>query len=223
MLDHRGRRPPARGDRARHTAARPVRAADGVGRPVQVFPRCHAAGARFRPVRSERLHSGLRRVSAPGAAMKVPFLELRAAAEELRAELDAAYRRVLDSGWYILGREVEAFESEFAQYCGARHCVGVGNGLDALHLILRGWDIGPGDEVIVPANTYIASWLAVSFTGATPVPVEPESASFNIDPARVEAAITPRTKAIMAVHLYGLPAEMAPLMGIAEKHGLKVV
>jgi dTDP-4-amino-4,6-dideoxygalactose transaminase len=99
----------------------------------------------------------------------------------------------LRSGWYILGAEVEAFEAEFAEYCGVRHCVGVGNGLEALHLALRGWGIGPGDEVIVPSNTYIATWLAVTYTGATPVPVEPVEATYNLDPARIEAALSPRT------------------------------
>ena len=129
----------------------------------------------------------------------------------------------MDSGWYILGTEVEAFEQEFASYCGVRHCVGMANGLDALHLILRAYGIGPGDEVIVPSNTYIASWLAVSQTGATPVPVEPILATSNLDPSLVEAAITPRTRAIMPVHLYGQPADVAPMMDVAAQHGLKVV
>ena len=155
--------------------------------------------------------------------MKVPFLSLRDAYLELRPEIDAAFRRVMDSGWYVLGREVEAFEREFAAYCGARYCVGVGNGLDALHLILRAWDIGSGDEVIVPANTYIATWLAVSYAGARPVPVEPDPQTCNLDPLRVEAAISPRTKAILPVHLYGLAADMAPIMEIAGRHGLKVI
>jgi dTDP-4-amino-4,6-dideoxygalactose transaminase len=129
----------------------------------------------------------------------------------------------MNSGWYILGPEVEAFEREFAAYCGARYCVGVGNGLDALHLTLRAWEIGPGDEVIVPANTYIATWLAVSQTGAHPVPVEPDSRTFNLDPQRVEAAISPRTKAILPVHLYGLPAHMDPILALARQRGLKVI
>src|SRR5215813_11529143 len=132
--------------------------------------------------------------------MKTPFLELSGPYEELRTELDAAYQRCMQSAWYILGKEVEAFEQEYAAYCGSRHCIGVGNGLEALHLILRAWGIGPGDEVIVPSNTYIASWLAVSYTGATPVPVEPDVRTHNIDPAAIEAAITPRTRAIMPVH-----------------------
>lgn len=155
--------------------------------------------------------------------MKVSILDMQAPYLELRDELDAAYRRVMDSGWYILGPEVTAFEEEHARYCGAKHCVSVGNGLEALHLIVRAFDIGPGDEVIVPSNTYIATWLAVSYAGATPVPVEPDERTYNIDPARIEAAITPRTKAILPVHLYGQPADMDPLNALAEKHDLKVI
>ena len=155
--------------------------------------------------------------------MKVPFLELKPAYEELRAGFDAAYQRVMDSGWYLLGVEMKAFESEFAKYCEAKHCVAVGNGLDALHLILRAYNIGAGDEVIVPTNTFIATWLAVSYAGATPVPVEPDPRTFNIDPNRIEAAITPKTKAIMPVHLYGQPADTDPIMDIARRHGLKVI
>lgn len=154
---------------------------------------------------------------------KIPFLDLKAPYVELKDELDAAYRRVMDSGWYILGAEVEAFESEFADYCGVKHCIGVGNGLEALSLVLRAWGIGPGDEVIVPSNTYIATWLAVTHTGATPVPVEPIDSTYNIDPARIEAAITPRTKAILPVHLYGQPADMDPICNIASRYGLKVL
>src|SRR5450631_4423911 len=117
----------------------------------------------------------------------IPFLDLGSINNRYREVLEAAFRRVLDSGWFIMGRELEAFENEFAEYCGARHCVGVGNGLEALHLILRAMEIGAGDEVIVPANTYIATWLAVSYAGATPVPVEPDPATFNIDPGLIEA------------------------------------
>ena len=119
--------------------------------------------------------------------MKVPFYDLTPMHAELRDELDAAYRRVMDSGWFILGPEVEAFEAEFASYCGTNYCIGVANGLDALHLILRALEIGEGDEVIVPANTYIATWLAVTYAGATPVPVEPDERTYNIDPSRIEA------------------------------------
>ncbi len=155
--------------------------------------------------------------------MQVPFLDLGAAYRELQAEIDQAIARLLASGWYILGPEVEAFESEYADYCEASHCIGVGNGLDALHLALRAMDVGPGDEVIVPSNTYIATWLAVSQCGATPVPVEPVEATYNIDPALIEAAITPATKVILPVHLYGQPADMDPILEIARKHGLKVL
>ena len=126
--------------------------------------------------------------------MKIPFLELKPTYDELRDELDAAYHRVMDSGWYLLGNEIESFEAEFAKYCEAKHCVAVGNGLDALHLILRAYDIGAGDEVIVPTNTFIATWLAVSYAGATPVPVEPDPKTFNLDPGRIEAAITPQNQ-----------------------------
>ena len=155
--------------------------------------------------------------------MKVPFLDMRAPHQELRAEMQAAFDRVLDSGWLVLGNEVHSFEEEFAGYCEVGHCVGVGNGLDALHLILRAYGIGAGDEVIVPSNTYIATWLAVDYAGARPVPVEPDPSTYNIDPARIESAITPNTKAIMAVHLYGQPADMDGINAVARRHGLKVV
>jgi dTDP-4-amino-4,6-dideoxygalactose transaminase len=155
--------------------------------------------------------------------MNIPFLDLKAAYLELKPELDAAYQRVMDSGWYLLGQELEAFEAEFAAYCEAKYCVGVGNGLDALHLILCALNIGPGDEVVVPANTYIATWLAVSHAGATPVPVEPDEKTYNIDPNLIEAAITKRTKAIMPVHLYGQPADMDGINALASRYGLKVI
>jgi dTDP-4-amino-4,6-dideoxygalactose transaminase len=153
----------------------------------------------------------------------VPFLDLKSPHQELREELTSAFHRVLDSGWYVLGDEVKNFEQEFAAYCGVEHCVGVGNGLEALHLILRAYDIGVGDEVIVPSNTYIATWLAVTYAGATPVPVEPDERTYNIDPAKIEASITKRTKAILPVHLYGQPADMDAIKAIAGEHGLKVV
>ena len=155
--------------------------------------------------------------------MNVPFLDVKASYLELAEQLDAAYKRVMESGWYILSEEVEAFEQEFASYCGAQYCVGVGNGLEALHLILRAYQIGPGDEVIVPANTYIATWLAVSYAGARPVPVEPDPSTLNMDPNRIESAITSRTRAIMPVHLYGHPAHIMPILEIARQYGLKVV
>jgi len=154
---------------------------------------------------------------------EVPFLDLKAPYEELRAEIDAAIRRVLDRGWLLLGDEVRAFEEEFARYCDAAHCIGASNGLDALQIVLRAWDIGPGDEVIVPSHTFVATWLAVTYAGATPVPVEVDDRTFNIDVARIEDAITPRTRAIMPVHLYGQPADMAPIMAIAERRGIKVL
>ncbi len=155
--------------------------------------------------------------------MQVPFLDLRGAYLELQQEIDEAVARVLDSGWYILGPEVEAFESEFANFCGAKHAVGVADGLDALHLALRAMDVGPGDEVIVPSNTYIATWLAVSQCGAIPVPVEPVEATYNIDPALIEAAITSRTKVVLPVHLYGQPADLDPIISIAKRNGLRVL
>ena len=153
----------------------------------------------------------------------IPFLDFSAMHTELRPRLDAAYARVVDSNWLILGREVEAFEQEFAAYCGARHCIGVANGLDALFITLKAMGIGQGDEVIVPSNTYIATWLAVSYAGATPVPVEPDPHTYNLDPARIEVAITPATKAIMPVHLYGQPADMDPINAVARRHGLQVI
>jgi dTDP-4-amino-4,6-dideoxygalactose transaminase len=155
--------------------------------------------------------------------MKIDFLDLKAPYLELKVELDAAYKRVLESGWYILGQEVAAFEEEFATYCETKYCVGVGNGLEALHLILLAMEIGVGDEVIVPANTYIATWLAVSHVGATPIPIEPDINTYNIDPDRIEAAITSKTKAIIAVHLYGQPADMDAINSIAKKYELKVI
>ena len=155
--------------------------------------------------------------------MNIPFLDLKVAYLELQPEIDAAIKRVLDSGWYILGEEVNIFEQEYAAYCETKHCVGLANGLDALHLALLALGVGTGDEVIVPSNTYIATWLAVSQCGATPIPVEPDDLTYNIDPARIEAAITPRTKVILPVHLYGQPADMDPILEIARKHGLKVL
>ncbi len=153
----------------------------------------------------------------------IQFLDIKNINLAIEAELKDAFNRVLQSGWFVHGQEVSEFESEFAQYCGVLGAVGVSNGLDALHLILRGYDIGPGDEVIVPSNTFIATWLAVTYCGATPIPVEPNIDTFNIDPNRIEAAITERTKAIIAVHLYGQPADMDPIMAIGKKYSLKVI
>ena len=153
----------------------------------------------------------------------VTFLDLKAQYEELRLELDAAIQRVSASGWYLLGSELRGFETEFARYVGARHCIGVANGLDAIHLSLRALGIGPGDEVIVPSNTYVATWLGVTHVGAVPVPVEPDPNTFNIDPDRISAAITPRTRAICPVHLYGQPADLDPINHLARARGLVVV
>ena len=150
----------------------------------------------------------------------IPFLDLQAGTDELRKELDEAYQRFMDSGWYVLGEEVTAFEEDYAAYCDVNHCVGVGTGLDALVLALRAIDIGPGDEVIVPSNTYIATWLAVSQVGATIVPVEPDPATFNIEPSLVAAAITQRTKCILPVNLYGQPVDYDAILDIAR--GIKV-
>lgn len=155
--------------------------------------------------------------------MQIPFLDVGAAYKELKPEIDAAIARVLDSGWYILGAEVEAFETEYAAYCEAKHAIGVANGLDALHLALLAMGVGSGDEVIVPSNTYIATWLAVSQCGAVPIPVEPVEATYNINPDLIEAAITPQTKVILPVHLYGQPADLDPILEIARKHNLRVL
>lgn len=153
----------------------------------------------------------------------IDFLNLKRVNAPHEAALQAAAARVIASGWYVLGQECDHFEAEFASWCGVRHAIGVANGLDALHLILRAMDIGPGDEVIVPSNTFIATWLAVSLVGAEPVPVEPRADTANINPELIEAAITPRTRAILLVHLYGQTAEMAALRDIADRHGLKLI
>lgn len=155
--------------------------------------------------------------------MTVAFLDLGAGYRELKDEIDSAVARVLESGWYIHGPEVEAFEAAFARYCSANYAVGVANGLDALILSLKALGIREGDEVLVPSNTYIATWLAVSDLGAVPVPVEPCPATHNIDPEKIEAALTPATRAIIAVHLYGQPADLAPIAAIASRHGLALI
>ena len=153
----------------------------------------------------------------------IPFLDLGAAYREIQAELESAVLASLRSGWYIGGEDVDAFEQEFAAFTETRHCVGVANGLDALHLALLAMGIGAGDEVIVPSNTYIATWLAVSQCGAVPVPVEPVDSTYNLDPNRIEAAITPRTRVILPVHLYGQPADLDPMIALARKHGLRLL
>ncbi|MBO9186484.1 DegT/DnrJ/EryC1/StrS family aminotransferase [Rhizobium sp. L80/93] len=155
--------------------------------------------------------------------MKVPFVDLRGEIESSRVEMLAAFERVLQSGNLIMGQELANFENEFAAFCGASHAIGVGNGLDALSLVLRAWDVGPGDEVLVPAQTFVATWLAVSHVGAIPVPVDIDLDTYLLDPTKLTAAVTPRTKAIIPVHLYGQPANMAAIGAIAVEHNLKVL
>lgn len=155
--------------------------------------------------------------------MKIPFVTFKPLEKKLDLQLRDAFERVYTRSWYIEGEEDAAFEKAFAEYCHVKHCVGVGNGLDALMLALKALDIGEGDEVIVPSNTYIATALAVTYVGAKPVFVEPDIRTFNIDPARIEAAITGQTRAIMPVHLYGQACDMDPIMAIAKKHGLYVI
>lgn len=153
----------------------------------------------------------------------IEFLDMKAPYLELKEEIDEAIARVTSSGWFIGGPEVEQFEEEYASYCDVKHAIGVANGLDALHLALRAFEVGPGDEVIVPSNTYIATWLAVSQCGAQPIAVEPDEKTHNIDPLQIEAAITSRTKVILPVHLYGQPADLDPIIQIANRFGLKVL
>jgi len=152
--------------------------------------------------------------------MKIPFLDVKQSYIELDTEIDQAIHHVMHSGFYILGEQLDLFEKEFAQYCHAKYCIGVANGLEALTLLLKAHGIGQGDEVIVPANTYIATWLAISQVGAKPVPVEPDLATYNIDPNQVENSITKNTKAILTVHLYGQQADMDALRSIADKYNL---
>ena len=153
----------------------------------------------------------------------IPFLDLKPIYLASREAIDVALLRVAASGWYLLGKELAEFEASYARYSDVAHCVGVANGLDALHLALLALGVGPGDEVIVPSNTYIATWLAVSQCGARPVPVEPVEATYNLDPDRIKAAITTRTKAVLPVHLYGQPADMDLISDIAAYHGLAVL
>ncbi|MFL9952487.1 DegT/DnrJ/EryC1/StrS family aminotransferase [Paraburkholderia nemoris] len=155
--------------------------------------------------------------------MKVPFLDVRSAYLELKPDLDQAIARALDSGWYIFGEEVARFEKSFAEYTGTRSAIGVGNGLDALRITLMAMGVSEGDEVIVPSNTYIATWLAVSQCGARPVPVEPDADTLNIDPQRIEQAMTSKTKVILPVHLYGQPAQMGPILDLARRTGVSVL
>src|SRR5687768_12637167 len=155
--------------------------------------------------------------------MNVPILDLKPAYEELRAQLDAAYHRVMESGWVLLGRELEAFETEYAASVGVKQCVGVANGLEAMQLVLMALDIKPGDEVIVPSHGYIATWLAVTHVGATPVPCEPDPKTYNVDPSRIAALVTSRTRVILPIHLYGQTADMAAINKVAHQHGLFVL
>ncbi len=155
--------------------------------------------------------------------MNIPFVSFKPMERELDTDLRNAFNRVLERSWYIEGVEDELFEKAFAEFCGTDYCVGVGNGLDALMLILKALEIGPGDEVIVPSNTYIATALAVTYVGAIPVFVEPDIRTFNIDPSRIEQVISDKTRAVMPVHLYGQACDMDPIMEIAQKHGLKVI
>lgn len=154
---------------------------------------------------------------------QIPFLDLKAGYLEIQTEIETAMLRAGRSGWYVGGSEVDSFEADFAQFTESSHCVGVGNGFDALCLALRALEIGEGDEVIVPSHTFIATWLAVSAVGATIIPVEPLAGSFNIDEHQIESSITTRTKAIMPVHLYGTPVDMDAVCSIAKKHGLYVI
>ena len=155
--------------------------------------------------------------------MKVPFVTFIPMEKELHEDIHAAFERVLNRSWYIEGSEDKAFEEAFADYCGTKYCIGVGNGLDALSLVLSALGIGEGDEVIVPANTFIATVLAVTGVGAKPVLVEPDIRTFNINPNLIEAAISERTKVIMPVHLYGQACDMDPIISIAKKYNLKVI
>jgi dTDP-3-amino-3,4,6-trideoxy-alpha-D-glucose transaminase len=155
--------------------------------------------------------------------MNVPILDLKPAYDELRADLDAAYHRVMESGWLLLGRELEAFESEYAASVGVKHCIGVANGLEAMQMVMMALGVGTGDEVIVPSHGYIATWLAVTHAGARPVPCEPDPQTYNLDPARLEEVLTPRTRGILPIHLYGQPADMAGINAVAHRHGLFVL
>lgn len=154
---------------------------------------------------------------------RVPFIDFTRQYQEMKPVLDAAYQDFMNSGYYILGTQCAAFEKEFAAYCGVRHCITVGNGLEAITLLLQAWNIGAGDEVICAVNSFIATALGVSRAGATPVMVEAKEGTYNIDPAAIERAITPRTKAIALTHLYGQTAEMDAILALAQKHNLKVM
>jgi len=161
--------------------------------------------------------------SRPAAGPRIAFNELRSQYAAIREEIDAAIARVLERGWFVLGPEVEAFEAEFAAYCGARYGIGVGSGTEALHLALWACGVGPGDEVITVAHTAVPTINAISLTGARPVFVDVDPMTYTMDPAAAAAAVTPRTRALLPVHLYGHPADMAPLRELAERHGLWLI
>ena len=155
--------------------------------------------------------------------MNIPFVSFEKMHTEMESELNNAYERVVNNNWFIRGKECAKFEEQFAKYCGAKYCIGVGSGLDALFLILKAYGIKEGDEVIIPSNTFIATSLAVTYVGATPIFAEPILDYYNIDPQRSERKITKRTKAISAVHLYGQPAEMNPIVDIGRRYGLRII
>ena len=155
--------------------------------------------------------------------MKIPFLSFESSNKQIKAEILSSFERFFDSSWYVLGDRVKQFEQEYSAFNNVKHCIGISNGLDALHLCLNVLEVGKGDEVIIPSNTYIATALAVSYVGATPVFVEPSINTYNLDPLKIEAAITSKTKAIMPVHLYGQACEMELITAIAKKHNLFVV
>ncbi len=155
--------------------------------------------------------------------MKIPFLDIISINKEFSESFYKDFVRVCDSGNLVLSSEVKNFEDNFAKYCGTKYCIGVGNGLQALEIVLKAWGIKQGDEVIVPSNTYIATWLSVSNVGAIPIPVEPKIENYNIDPSLIEQKITSKTKAIIVVHLYGLPCEMKKIKKIAKKYSLKIL
>ena len=156
-------------------------------------------------------------------ANKIAFLDLKAVNSQYQSEIESAIKKVIDSGWYILGKELEAFEKEFADYCGVKHCIGVANGLEALSLIIRAYEFEENDEIIVPANTYIATILAISQNKLIPVMVEPDINTYNIDPEKIEEKITPKTRAIMPVHLYGQIADMEKITKIVQKYNLIII
>ncbi len=153
----------------------------------------------------------------------IKFLDLYKINEQYRDEIDSRIKEVLDSGWYIRGEQDKFFEKDFAEFCGAKHCIGCANGLDALNLIIKGYGFGVGDEIIVPANTYIATILAISMNGCSPVPVEPSIGTYNLNPDLIEEKITPKTKAIMVVHLYGRAVQMDKIWELAKKYNLKII